>query len=57
MFGIPDPWIVAAYALCLLSALVCVIYGVKNWNRGGEDVPSAEDANWAKKEDELIETL
>lgn len=37
MFGIPDLNIVAAYSLCILSALACTIYGLYNWNKGEED--------------------
>ena len=36
MLGIDDPWILSVYLLCIFSALLCVIYGVVNWNRGGE---------------------
>ena len=32
MLGITDPIIFAAYILCAGSALLCVIYGVRNWN-------------------------
>ena len=37
MLGIPDFWIYSAYILCLLSTLVCVVYGAMNWNRGAAD--------------------
>ena len=37
MFGIPDPWIWGAYALCVLSAGLCVVYGLFNWNKGAEE--------------------
>ena len=32
MLGISDPIIFAAYILCAGSALLCVVYGVLNWN-------------------------
>lgn len=32
MFGIPDPQIWLAYLLSIMSAALCVIYGILNWN-------------------------
>lgn len=32
MFGLTDPGVLLAYLLCIGSALLCVIYGAKNWN-------------------------
>lgn len=37
MFGITDPWIWSTYILCILSAGLCVVYGLFNWNRGTEE--------------------
>ncbi len=54
MWGIDDPAIVTCYALCIGSSLLCVVYGLINWNRG--DVPvKKEDVDWAKEEKEEIE--
>lgn len=33
MLGIPDPAVAAAYVLSVLSGLLCVGYGLLNWNR------------------------
>ena len=33
MFGIADPQIVLAYGLSILSSVLCVIYGVRNWHK------------------------
>ncbi len=33
MFGLSDPWIIAAYVLTTLSVLLCVVYGIINWNK------------------------
>lgn len=38
MLGIEDKGVLAAYLLCLVSAGLCVLYGVLNWNRGDETV-------------------
>ncbi len=56
MFGLADPWIAIAYLLCILSSLLCVVYGWKNWNSGGETIEQ-DQARWAKEEDEIGETL
>jgi hypothetical protein len=37
MFGIPDPQIVAGYALAIGLAILCILYGLLNWNRGSGD--------------------
>jgi len=48
MFGIPDLTIVAVYLLCISSALLCAIYGLVNWNKGGEleSQQIEEEAEW-----------
>ena len=37
MLGIPDFWVWSAYVLCILSTAACVVYGVRNWNKDGEN--------------------
>ncbi len=37
VFGISDPWIWGVYVLIILSTLLCVVYGIVNWNKGDED--------------------
>jgi len=54
LLGIEDKGVVAAYVLCVLSSLLCVIYGLFTWNRGDEPV-KPEDLEWAKEEKEEIE--
>jgi len=49
MFGIDDPGIWLAYLLCILSSLLCVAYGIINWNKGDEPV-GQEDLQWAAEE-------
>jgi hypothetical protein len=36
MFGIDDPQIWVAYIITVGFALACVLYGILNWNKGGE---------------------
>jgi len=31
MLGIPDPWILLAYALAIGLALLCILYGILAW--------------------------
>ncbi|HWQ65487.1 MAG TPA: hypothetical protein VN372_01330 [Methanospirillum sp.] len=38
IFGINDPQIWIGYGLCILLTLICIVYGLLNWNReGGAD--------------------
>lgn len=59
MLGINDPWIVAAYLLCIASTLLCVVYGLINWNRGGEKEGEQikEEIGWEEKEQQVEEAL
>jgi len=34
MLGLTDPWIILGYILCIISTIVCVIYGLARWNHG-----------------------
>ena len=49
VLGIDDPWVWLAYLLCLLSAVLCVTYGLLKWNSGEEEV-RAEDVKWVAEE-------
>lgn len=55
MFGIPDIWISSAYILCILSAVLCVVYGIYNWNKGGDNEQQQvmEEQLWEKAEKEI----
>ena len=57
MLGIDDPWIWGVYLLCILSTLLCVFYGIANWNREGEQEASEirEEEAWEKGEEEMQE--
>ena len=37
MLGMEDGLIALAWMLSLSSAIICVVYGALNWNKGGED--------------------
>ncbi len=33
VLGMPDPWVWSAYISCILITIVCIAYGLINWNR------------------------
>jgi len=37
MLGLKDFWIFSAYILCIASALVCIVYGLINWNKEDQE--------------------
>lgn len=51
-----DVNILMAYVLTLLSFVLCVVYGILNWNKGGEvsEEEAREEETW-DKEEKLIE--
>ncbi len=55
MFGITDPGIYWAYLLIFLCLAFSIIYGIINWNKGGEsdEEEIMTDIQWEKKENEL----
>jgi len=34
ILGIEDPWIWGVYLVIILSTLLCIVYGIVNWNKG-----------------------
>jgi hypothetical protein len=34
--GIPDLWVLSGFLFLILSVVLCVIYGIVNWNKGDE---------------------
>lgn len=54
IFGIQDTCVAGAYLLSFGGALMCVGYGIVNWNTGDEPV-KPEDLRWAKEEKEEVE--
>lgn len=59
MLGMGDFQIFLVYSLCVLSALLCIGYGVFKWNKGGEVSKKEieEEQDWDKKEIEISENL
>jgi hypothetical protein len=59
MLGLGDFSVFAAYVLCILSTILCVVYGVVNWNKGGDVSPeeAAEEARWEAEERKIDSEL
>lgn len=59
MLGIPDAGIWLAYLLCIASTILCVVYGIINWNKGEntDEGSSQKDIEWDKKENEIDSKL
>ena len=57
MLGINDPWIWGVYLLSFMSALLCVAYGLANWNRGQETEAEEirEECSWEKGQSRMEE--
>ena len=51
MLGL-EPSVGIAYILCILSTLLCVVYGALNWNKGDHE-PDEQDKKWAEEEDKI----
>jgi len=56
MLGIQDKGVALAYVLCIASTLLCVVYGMFNWNKGATDV-KPEDKRWAAEEDKAEDKM
>lgn len=59
MLGLTDIGIILAYTLCIAAAVLCVVYGIMNWNKGDEvdDKEIKEELEWDEKEAEVNEQL
>lgn len=59
MLGMGDFSIFAVYSLCILSAILCIAYGILNWNKG-QDATKKElekEIEWEQEELEITQTL
>ena len=59
VLGIPDFWIWSVFLLCIASAVLCVVYGLINWNKGAniEKNQIDEEINWQEKDKEVVDKL
>ncbi len=56
MFGIEDKYVSIVYLLCIASSVLCVAYGLVNWNRGEQEARE-EDIRWAREEKHVEDEL
>ena len=59
MFGLEDFGVSSAFLLCIISAVLCVIYGIVNWNKGNENETDQikEELAWQTEENQIDEKL
>ncbi len=59
MLGLEGAGVVVAYLLCVACALLCVAYGIMNWNKPPEDQSREieEEMKWEKKDTNISEQL
>ena len=57
MLGMGDFAIFAVYALCILAAIACVVYGIIFWNRGVDKEEPAVEKQWEETEKDITENL
>ena len=59
MLGLGDFWVSLIFVLTILSAVLCVVYGAMNWNKGGQlsETEANEEKKWDQKEREIEENL
>jgi hypothetical protein len=56
MLGFQDIGAFLAYALTVVAALLCVVYGIVNWNRPAPDEEAKEideELAWEKRDPDL----
>ncbi len=59
MLGFEGIGVVLAYVLTIAAALLCVIYGVINWNKSDENEGKEvrEELKWEKKDGKFQDKL
>ncbi len=56
MLGLSGIGVALAYVLTILSTVLCVVYGIVNWNKPDEKEEKTEiveEAKWEQKDPEL----
>jgi hypothetical protein len=58
MLGLEGVAVPAGFILSLLSAMVCVLYGIRNWSRGALTPEEAQQQqDWEETEQRVEENL
>ncbi len=56
--GLQDMGVWLAFVLSVLSALLCLVWGILKWNQDGAAIePESEVRQWAEEEDKVEEEL
>jgi hypothetical protein len=58
MLGFSDAGALLAYLLTIGAALLCIVYGILNWNKPSQEEERKEikeETEWEKREDELAD--
>ena len=56
MLGFEGAGVLLAYVLSIAAAIVCVVYGIKNWNIPSDDVVNKEvdeEIKWEQTDPEV----
>ena len=58
MLGFGDFTVFLGYTLTILSTILCIVYGVINWNKDGDPEELLQmEQQWEKEEHEIDENL
>jgi len=58
MLGLGSMEMALAFILCIAASLLCIIYGIINWNKTGlSSEELREQVEWAKHDRDLKKTL
>jgi TM2 domain-containing membrane protein YozV len=58
ILGLEGAGVIAAYFCTIIAVTICVIYGIINWNKSGENESKEieEEIKWEKK-DAVLESV
>ncbi len=56
MLGFGDVWVFLAYFFSILAAVLCMVYGILNWNKGEEGEPR-NVSQWRKDEMDMEKSI
>jgi len=57
MLGFGDIWVFLGYLLTIGAMVLCVIYGIRNWNKNKEHIQEEilEEEQWEENDPDLNE--
>ena len=58
MLGLEGVAVPLGFILTILSTILCVVYGIRNWNKGYiTETEIAKEKTWKKEAEKMEETL